>query len=218
MGRVRRTVLESAAAIQRDLQSSGVRYRAALVTCTYRPGVAWSPRHLTGALKSLNEWSRRRGGWVRNVWRLEFTKRGVPHYHVVCWLPKGTTMPKWDNRGWWPHGMTNAKWARSPVGYIAKYAAKDADWPPGTCGTVGARWCGAGGLSVALRVAIRWACAPAWLRGLGWDTDTPLRRVGSRWRVGAWLYRSPWSVVELIGGYCEFRWRGWDDESAVLVA
>jgi len=217
MGRVRRGVLSAASVIERDLQSSGVRYRAALVTCTYRPGVDWSPRHLTSSLKALREWSRRRGCWFRYVWRLEFTKAGVPHFHIVVWLPRGVTMPLWDKQGWWSHGMTNAKWARRPVGYIAKYAAKAADWPPGTSGTGGARWFGAGGLSHALRLLARWAAAPQWLQLMGWERDTPLRRQGSRWHVGAWLLRSPWGVRDLTGGVLEFFWRGWNADSMELA-
>lgn len=213
MRRLRRGMMATADVIQADLQDRGVRYRAAMVTTTYRPGVAWSPRHLTAGLKCLSSWARRRRAWVRYVSRLEFTARGVPHYHVVVWLPKGLTMPMWDKAGWWKHGMTNAKWARAPVGYLAKYASKAADWPPGTAGTAGARWWSAGGLTSRLRLSARWRAAPEWLRALGWDHDTPLGRHGSRWRVGAWLVRSPWRVLEVAGGLLSFEWRGWDEDS-----
>lgn len=133
VGRVRRRLLSSASVIEDELQVEGVRYRAALVTATYRSDGAWGPRQITAALKCVKEWARLRRIWVRYVWRLEFGElHGRPHYHVVVWLPRGITMPLWDRQGWWPHGMTNARWARRPVGYIAKYAAKPAEFPPGT--------------------------------------------------------------------------------------
>ncbi len=59
MGRVRRRVLSSASVIEDELQVEGVRYRAALVTATYRSDGTWGPRQITGALKCLKEWARR---------------------------------------------------------------------------------------------------------------------------------------------------------------
>ena len=217
MARVRRGLLSAADVIQEELQAAGVGYRAALVTATYRPGVAWGPRHVAAALKCLREWARRRRTWVKYVWRLEFTRRGVPHYHVVVWLPRGRTMPRWDKRGWWPHGMTNAVWARRPVGYLAKYAAKAADWPPGTRGTHGARWFGVGGLSLRGRLRALWRGAPAWVRER-WPEGEPLKRLsGSWWRLGSFVeLRSPWAL-EVVGDGCAFRWRGWTPDDVRFV-
>lgn len=216
MRRLRRGLLSAAEVIQEDLQGGGARYRAAMITTTYRPGECWGPRDLSGSLKCLREWARRRGAWVRYVWRLEFTARGVPHYHVLVWLPKGLTMPLWDKAGWWDRGMTNAQWARKAVGYMAKYAAASSDWPPGTAGTVHARWWGCGGMSARQRLRARWRAAPAWLRSMGWDSDTALGRKGSLWRVGPWLIRSPWRVLEVAGGFLQFEWRGWNADSVVI--
>jgi hypothetical protein len=55
---------------------------------------------------------------------LEQTKRFVPHYHLLIWLPRGISLPKPDKRGWWPHGLTRIEWARNAVGYLVKYASK----------------------------------------------------------------------------------------------
>jgi hypothetical protein len=217
IGRVRRGLLSGAQVVEEDLQNRAVRYRAAMITLTYRPGVGWSPRHLSAAVSGARKYCARRGWWFRYCWRLEFHASGRPHYHVVCWLPKGVTLPMFDRQGWWPHGMTNAVWARRPVGYLAKYASKATDWPPGTCGTRGARWFGFGGLSLRLRLRARWRAAPAWIRALGWEDDVTLGREGSRWRVGPWLMRSPWRVLEVAGGLLQFEWRGWDESSAVLA-
>jgi hypothetical protein len=218
MGRVRRGLLSAAAVIEEELQASGVLYRAALVTTTYRPDAPWGPRHLTASLKCLREWARRRRVWVRYVWRLEFGERsGRPHYHAVVWLPRGITMPLWDRQGWWPHGMTNAVWARRPVGYIAKYAAKEAEWPVGTGGTAGARWFGVGGLSLQGRLRALWRSAPLWVRER-WPEGDPLRRLsGTWWRLGAFVeLRSPWAAIPVGGGFA-FRWRGWSVDDIRFV-
>jgi len=219
MGRVRRRLLSSASVIEDELQIEGVRYRAALVTATYRSDGAWGPRQITGALKCVKEWARRRRIWVRYVWRLEFGElHGRPHYHIVVWLPRGVTMPLWDRQGWWPHGMTNARWARRPVGYIAKYAAKPAEFPPGTRGTAGARWCGIGGLSVAGRLRALWRSAPEWVRE-NWPEGEPLKRLsGSWWRLGTFIeLRSPWRA-SVVSGIVAFRWHGWGPDDIRLVS
>jgi hypothetical protein len=75
MARVRRGLLSAADVIQEELQAAGVGYRAALVTATYRPGVAWGARHIAATLKCLREWARRRRIWVKYVWRSEPLKR-----------------------------------------------------------------------------------------------------------------------------------------------
>ena len=212
MARVRRGLLSASAVIEAELQQSGVHYRAALVTTTYRPDVAWAPRHLSRALKCLKAWARRRRIWIKYVWRLEFTRRGIPHYHVVVWLPRGHTMPLWDRQGWWSHGMSNATWARRPIGYLAKYASKAADWPPGTDGTRGARWFGVGGLSVSGRLRALWRSSPQWVQER-WPEGDPLKRLsGSWWRLGTFVeLRSPWSATPVAGGWA-FRWRGWSTD------
>jgi hypothetical protein len=210
MARVRRGLLSAASVIEEELQESGVRYRAALVTCTYRPGVTWEPRQITATLKCLREWARRRGIWVRTLWRFEFGERtGRPHYHVVVWLPRGITMPMWDRQGWWPHGMTNAVWARRPVPYLAKYAAK-ASAVVWAGNTRGARWFGVAGLSVAGRLRALWRSAPRWVRER-WPEGDPLKRLGSSWwRFGTFVeLRSPYRCREACGGVLEFAWVGW---------
>jgi hypothetical protein len=219
IARVRRGLLSRASVIEDELQESGVLYRAALITTTYRPDVAWGPRHLTASLKCLREWARRRRIWVKYVWRLEFGElNGRPHYHVVVWLPRGMKMPLWDKRGWWPHGMTNAVWARRPVGYIAKYAAKGTEWPVGTGSTAGARWFGVGGLSLRGRLRALWRAAPGWIRDR-WPEGDPLRRLsGSWWRLGSFVdLRSPWRAL-LVGDSVLFEWRGWGDDDIRFVA
>lgn len=156
--RMRGSVQSAAQLLQEEAQAHGHRCKAAMLTLTYRPEVDWSPRHVTGLLKNVREWHKRRGHVCRYAWVLELTEAGRPHYHVLFWLPRGLTLPKPDKQGWWPHGMTRIEWARSPVGYLVKYASKgiDGDELP-----KGARLSGCGGLSGAARAVRSWRLCPA---------------------------------------------------------
>lgn len=209
--------MEGVGGIVGDLDDRGTRYRAAFIHLTYAPGVVWAADQITACTAALREWCRRRGYWCHYVWRLEFgSKNGRPHYHLLVFLPPRVRLPLFDKRGWWPHGMTKAEWARSPAGYMAKYCAKDAiaqcAWD-----TKGARWTGAGGLTQGVRLAIRWRLAPRWLLDfrsrIDGDSGCALGRLGSRWRVGPWLLRSPWSCTEAAGGWLQFEWRGFGADS-----
>lgn len=213
--RVRMGIVRGAEIIEMGMQSAGNRYRAAMVTTTYRPGVVYDPLQIALAVNNLRNWASRRGARVRYVWRLEFGARsGRLHYHVVVWLPRGLTMPKWDKAGWWPHGMTKMEWARRPVGYLAKYASKASTAGADEFSTKGARWWGIGGLDVAGRCRLRLLMAPGWVRSkaeaMGVDI---VRRVGfGWWRIGAWEFRSPWEYLGLsLFGETMLRWRGWDE-------
>lgn len=158
--RMQRGVIASARLLHNDLVEARERFRSALITFTYRPGVDWEPGHIRAAVAHYRKWCKRRGFRFRCVWTMELHKSGVPHYHLIFWMPRGVTPPKPDKQGWWPHGMTNCKWARSPVGYIAKYASKGAD----ALIPKGARLWGAAGLTVLQRCQAQWCLAPRWLR------------------------------------------------------
>lgn len=210
---MRRGVLASARLLQEGLQQGGSRYKAAMVTLTYRPGVEWSPRHVSSYLKAVREWARRGGKGrkpfrLRYVWVLELTKAGRPHYHVLFWLPRGVTMPKADRRGWWPHGFTKSEWARSPVGYLVKYASKGAYWAEAQQLPFGARLWDSGGLTRGQLLTRAWYMAPRWLRDLVPVGDGVRRDSGGWWRnaTSGWGYRSPW-VVDIARG--QLRWVGW---------
>lgn len=175
------------------------RWRVAMVTPTYRPGVEWSPLHMTQAVRCMREWLRRRGVCARYVWVMELTKRGRPHYHLLVWLPWGVVLPKFDEAGWWPHGMTKAEWARNAIGYIAKYASKgdsEGKMPEG------ARLHGNGGLTGEALLEQRWWAKPTWLRDQVAVGDVVRRRAGGGWvdaDTGE-VFRSPW-LVRFEGGF-----------------
>lgn len=203
--RMRTGVLQSARLLEQELRDSGMLYRAALVTLTYRDGAVWSPRDISGLLTHYRQWAERRGHWVRYVWTIELTSRGRPHYHIVFFLPRGVTPPLPDKQGWWAKGSTNAKWARSPVGYISKYASKGCtgEFPKG------AKLWGCSSMSLLRRGMLRWHLAPSWLRRLI-PFEEGVRRVRQWWVNAAtgWAYLSPWVIDQVTGGVVTLRYRG----------
>ena len=221
MRRLARGIMGAANLVEEELQDGGVRYRAALAHLTYAPGTGYNPRQIAEALKRLRGWCERRGYWFRYVWRFEFgEKNGRPHYHVMVWLPRGVTMPKWDTEGWWPHGKTRMEWARKPAGYLAKYASKAAESPSAEFDTKGSRWWGVGGLSPAMKLSLRITMAPGWVRKI-WgrmdDVATLVRRLPfGWWRIGAWEFRSPWEFVGIAAQGVRVNWRGWDQAAFEL--
>ncbi|MFQ6310394.1 rolling circle replication-associated protein [Lysobacter capsici] len=175
--KMRRAVIASAKAIHNDLLDQGYmqwiegqgaqwryaqehEFRCALLTLTYKPEVEWASDHLRVMLRHYTMWAKRNKVQFSYVWTMELHQSGKPHYHVVFWVSGGKTPPFPDAQGWWPHGKSNAVWAHSPVGYIAKYASK------GTAGEIpkGVRLHGAGGLTIKARAQRSWSLAPKWLR------------------------------------------------------
>ena len=152
----------------------GGKYRAAMITLTYRPGVEWEPGHVKTLLDHYRKWFKRRGFVFRAVWKLETTAAGIPHYHIVTWIPAGkeNRPPLPDKQGWWPHGQTQAVFAYSPVGYIAKYAAKEAQ----SRLPKGARIWGYCGLDAQGKFEVARALAPRWLKKIV-PPSAQLRRV-----------------------------------------
>ncbi|WP_343227071.1 adhesin [Pseudoxanthomonas sp. PXM04] len=153
-------------------------YRTALVTLTYRADGQWQEGQLSALVKHYREWFKRNGKGCafHYVWVMELTEIGRPHYHMVIWLPRGVRPPLPDRQGWWPHGMTQAVYARSPVGYITKYASKQ-ETKSGRHLPKGARLWGYGGLKMVERADVAFAQAPRWLKGLIHHESHPVKRV-----------------------------------------
>ena len=140
--RLRKAVRESA-----RLHAVSNRGRLLMVTMTYADLDAWTPRDLSACIKRMREWAKGQGTTLRYVWVGELQKRGALHYHVLVWLPWSVRLPHPDKMGWWPHGSTNVVLARSPVGYMTKYATKIRSKVEGEGSSFpkGARMHGAGG-------------------------------------------------------------------------
>jgi len=145
-------------------------YRAALVTLTYAPGETWEPDQIRACMQRVGAWSRRRAVPIPYLWVMELHRSGVPHYHIMFWLPKGLKLPMFDVQGWWPYGSTNVIWSTEKTGkYLAKYVSKSADGDPNDQSSVlafpaGARLFGRGGLRGTLLGRVRWFLLPGWMR------------------------------------------------------
>lgn len=198
--RMRRSVLTGARLLRDEVRPGFRPGRWAMLTLTYRPGVEWDRRHVSALLHLARQWLKARGHRLRYVWVLELTKRGVPHYHIAVCLPKGLTLPKPDKRGWWPHGMTQIKWAKHVIGYLAKYLSKGSvehQYPRG------ARISGVGGLQAEAKREKRWWLAPSYVREAFGPEANVFRATG-----GGWMDRRPDS-----DGVC-----AWVPAAWVLVA
>ncbi len=204
--RMRRAVATGARCHQQETRVGGFRWKPALLTLTYKPDVQWSPLHITQTLKAVRQYLGRRDLLFRYVWVMELTKSGIPHYHVLIWLPYGVTLPKPDKRGWWKHGLTRIEWARSPIGYLVKYSSKGIDG----CFSIpaGARLHGFGGLDKESRIHRSWCLLSAWLRKLWNEEHRPVRAKGGGWvsRLTGEHVCSKWRFVGFSpGGFIQLR-------------
>lgn len=202
--RLRESVSNAAGIHEAELQALPFRFEALFLTLTYAPGIPWAPRDISRFLKRLRAWyGRTYGEPPRYTWVGEIQEKRKAagsedhcvHYHVVIWVPKGARLPKPDESGWWPHGMTKIERARSPVGYLTKYASKGTspdDIPKG------ARLHGCGGLSVAGRLERTWRMCPAWVREIFSAEDRPQRAPGGGWisKVTRRFEPSRWVMVQ----------------------
>jgi len=198
LSRMRRSVCTMAQQLDETCSREGRRFYRVLVTLTYRPGVEWAPYQISESLSRCREWLRRRGLKLRGGWVMEFHASGRPHYHLAIWLPSGVTLPKWDKRGWWPHGMTNIKRAERAGGYLAKYLSKGNDLVAATM--KGARAYGLLGLDwISRRVVAYWR-APTWLN----NVICPATYRGRHCRGGHSVDGVPWhGPYSRIGRYIE---------------
>jgi hypothetical protein len=202
VARMRRSVGVSVTLIEKQLEDLGVKYRAAMLTLTYRPGVDWSPRHISKFLSCFR--AAMYPVPAAYVWVAEIQTRRAArdltanclHYHVIVWLPyrRGVEVPHADAMGWWPHGLTRGEWAYSPVGYLRKYVSKlgSFDRVP-----KGARISGVGGLTRKNRIERTYRMLPQWLKAKYTAADRIVRVLGGGWRsrlTGAYT-ASLWRVV-----------------------
>lgn len=168
LSRLRRNVL--GAGRLHALADDGKRAPVAwFVTLTYVHGDQWHAQHIAQAVQRFRRWCDSHRIPCRYVWVAELQARGAMHYHVIAYLPKGYTMPKWDRqrdrtgRVWWPWGMSQRERSRSGAGYLVKYLSKLGEFhrfPKG------ARLYGIGGLSRDGRSVRSWWNLPEWCRRL----------------------------------------------------
>lgn len=164
------------------------------VTLTYRPGTEWRSDHVRDALQRVRMWAKRRGvKTLRYTWVAELQKRGAVHYHLVIYLPKSLSMPKWDKQGWWPHGMSNTQRAKTGVGYLMKYVSK---LSPLHTFPAGMRLFGIGGLNVEARAIRTWHNLPRWAKDTCGVGEVTRRACGLVVRATGEILESPWVLFK----------------------
>jgi len=148
---------------QQETTNSGFRYKPAMITLTYAPNASWCRRDISNLIMNCRKYLARRFKYAsfKYTWVAELQKRGVIHYHIIMWLPKGVTLPKPDKRGWWTKGQSRIEWVKNAVGYLAKYASKGSE---GDTFPRGARISGFGGLSEISKREYRFWRSPLSIR------------------------------------------------------
>lgn len=205
--RLRKTIRKSAGLLS-DQAQNGFRTFLAMLTVTYGPGVEWSPYHITELQKRIRYWMNVRGFPYAYIWVCELQQRGAPHYHIVIWIPYGRRLPKPDEVGWWPHGMTKIEGVkRSAIGYLMKYLSKGRDDIARFA--KGQRTHGSGGLTKASKQQRRWWMAPKFVRDRfpEWQMDVA-PAPGGGWvarETGEWV-ASPWKIVCIGKSGVVVRW------------
>lgn len=187
----RRRLLKTVEAIAWGAQQG----RPLFVTLTYpgEAGAAFVPTDWQVAKRHLElfrkRWARKWGSSL-GVWKLEFQRRGVPHFHLVLLVDRETRVGdvrRWVRVAWWDivgsrdpaHLMagTQVDRAASSGGfgaYFAGYARRKSkeyqhELPEGWGGA--GRWWGL------------WGLAPEWIQSeISFDEYIPLRRVLLRHR------------------------------------
>lgn len=169
--RMRRVVIASSENCRDVCLRSGGGVEMLLVTLTYRPGQKWEAHHISDYIAAVNAEMSQRGGRgprggrlgirARYQWVIELTKAGIPHYHVLWWLPSGERLPMPDKSGMWAYGLSRIERARNAVGYLVKYATKGETEVYSL--PKGCRLFGVGGGLAEERLATHRAGLPMWL-------------------------------------------------------
>ncbi len=205
--RLKKSVITSARLHDEEAKAQGFRGAWYMLTLTYRIGCSSGPRHISDLLRAMRRYfndtrtrAKRFAGQVfRYLWVGELTQRGIPHYHVLVWIPQGMFFRHVDRLGWWPHGSSKMEKARNAVGYLAKYASKFTSLVAGQF-PKGFRTHGCGGLNEESRRELRWWKAPLCAReALGKDAD--IRKLKGGWfdKLTAEFWPSPWRVTFIDG-------------------
>jgi hypothetical protein len=207
LSRMRRSICTAAQQLDDSEGRGGRRFYRVLVTLTYRPGVEWAPDQISEMAARCRAFLQRRGLKFRGMWALEFHTSGRPHYHLAVWLPVGVTLPKFDKRGWWPHGMTNIKRAQRAGGYLAKYLSKSNDLVAASMR--GARSYALYGLHWTQRAVVRYWRAPTFLNNI----ICPASYRGRHCRGGHSVDGVPWhGPYTRVGDWLEAFVSRWEAE------
>lgn len=107
--------------------------RLVMVTLTYAPENDWKANHMRDFMLAFRR-SIGADNLLAYAWVGELQRRGVPHYHLIMLVKKGTDIPKPDESGVWPWGMSQIKTAKTAyylVSYLKKEYQKEGQFPKG---------------------------------------------------------------------------------------
>lgn len=181
--RLKRTVYAYADQVTAGMQEGGRQVEMIMATLTYRELVQFDRKQITEYCRRQSQILRRKGIEHAYAWVVEMQRRGVPHYHVLWWVPKGCRLSKPDQVAvgarapLWPHGSTRVELARR-CGYIVKYATK---FDSGVPVPRGSRLFGIGGTCRAWRRIAIWNAHPSWVRDCSTEGDLIRRCKGGGW-------------------------------------
>jgi hypothetical protein len=175
-------------------------YYPVFITLTYRDQNDWDAKDISKLVDNYRkDWKQRLGrdpSHFRYVWVAEMQKRGVIHYHLLLWCPRGKSLHKPDD-GWWDKGMSNIVGVRKGVvGYLSKYLSKGSK-PADNEGVAvyfpkGARIFGMGGLSSADRSKIAYKKLPKYVRRV-FDYGERVEKIVGGYKQGTTELVSPWT-------------------------
>ncbi len=201
-----------------SISSRGV-YYPVLITLTYETQEMWDARDISKLVDYYRkDWKQRLGresSTFRYLWVAEMQKRGVIHYHLVLWCPRGKTLAKPDKAGW-KKGRTNISAVKKGVmGYLSKYLSK------GSCAAdfkgkkvyfpKGARIFGFGGLSLAAKKKIAFSKLPRYVRDYFKEEGERISKVKGGYKKGTEELMSPYEfqVVKMSPVSCPYSASGW---------
>lgn len=177
-------------------------YYPVFITLTYEDQDLWESKDISRLIDYYRkDWQQRLGrdpSHFRYVWVAEMQKRGVIHYHLVLWCPRGKSLAKPDTDAGWHKGMSNIIGVRKGViGYLSKYLSKGSK-PAEHEGSVvyfpkGARIFGMGGLSSAARGKIAYKKLPRYVREYFDHSDGKVKKVLGGYEQGSVCLMSPYA-------------------------
>jgi hypothetical protein len=204
--KMRQGVITSARLLSEQMEekTGSFRGRWVMVTLTYGSTHRWRQNHIREYLQRVRMWFHRHGVpccylWVMELHTGEGKNHGIPHYHVLFFVPKSLQMPKADKKGWWAHGWTTTEQVRNAVGYMAKYASKG---HPKLMFPKRARIHGCAGLDKTRCQERRWWSMPSYVREafpLGCDVSRTRGGGFVDRATGCWM-PSQWEIVLAMSG------------------
>lgn len=179
------------------IQDSG-KFRLVMVTLTYGSGQEWKAGHIRSFMLEIRKVLGQ--SLLAYSWVGELQERGAVHYHVLLMVKRGTQIPKPDESGLWPYGMTKIETARS-TWYVMAYSGKEhqkfGNFPAGM--RMFAIWVKKNFLAGETAWRIRLSVVPAWLyeQIKSWEIyGYQLQRKRGGWMVLGCYYESPWEVID----------------------